>query len=240
MSTSTTPTTTTEPERPRVGRRPRPAGRLTEVAATGVVGFFLAALIAGLATPGYSARHEAVSALAARDALWAPVMIAGFLLLAVGLAATGAALWRLLPVRAGRAAAVLVGLTAALMATAGLARQDCSDRLPTCVDFGEATGASGSYWVHQYASLLGFLLLVVGLFLLARGVRRTGLAPELVLPARLVAVTSLLLTVAVVVGPPPVPAAYGWVQRVLLLLLLGWPVLVAVLHQRRLVGPAPR
>jgi uncharacterized protein DUF998 len=235
--TTSTPLTTTDPVRPRAERRPRSAGWLTEVGATGVAGFFVAALVAGLATPGYSSRHEAVSALAALDALWAPVMIAGFLLLAVGLAATGLALWRLTPARAGRAAGVLVVLTSALMATAGLARQDCSDQRSTCVDFGEAAGASTSYWVHQYASLLGFLLLVVGLFLLARGVHRSGVVADLALPTRLVALASLVLTVAVVVGPPPVAAAYGWVQRAFLLLVFGWPVLVAVLHQRRVSPP---
>jgi len=239
-TTTTSPTSSGSAPRP-AERAPRPAARLTEAGATGVGAFFVAALLTGFGTPGYSTLTEAVSALAAKDALWAPIMIGGFLLLAAGLAATGLALWRLLPVRAGRAGAVLVLVVSALMATAGLARQDCSDQRASCIDHGEAVGASTSYWVHQYASLLGFVLLVVALFLLARGIRRTGTLPQLVRPARLVAWLSLLLTVLVVVSPPPVQAAYGLVQRVFLLVLLGWPVAVALLHQRRLAPtPSPR
>lgn len=228
MSTSTpaqAPADAGHPAPPPTRGRSRPAGWL---AVAGVGAFFAASVVSGALTPGYSVRREAVSALAARDAPAAPIMIAGFLLLAVGLVAAGVSLWRTLPLRAGRAGALLVVVTGALMAVAGLARQDCSDQLTTCVDHGDAVGASTGYWVHQYASLLGFLLLVVAGFLLARALRRGGASRGLVRVARAVAWVSLLVTVALVVQPPPLQEVYGLAQRLFLLVVLGWPAFLAL------------
>ena len=144
------------------------------IAIAGVGGFALAVLLTGVITPGYGVRREAISALAALDSPHAWVMIVGFTVGAVGLVAAGVALWRLVPARSARVGAAMVVAAGALIAVAGFAREDCSDQLSTCKDFGEAVHASGSYWLHSYVSLLAFLLLIVSSFLVARGLRRTG------------------------------------------------------------------
>ncbi len=198
----------------------------------GVGGFFAAGLLTGLVTPGYDERREAMSALAALDSPHAWLMMAGFGLGAVGLLAGAFVLWQVVPQRAGRVAAVLVAASGALIALAGAARQDCSDQLPSCRDFGDAVEASGSYWVHQYASLLAFLLLIVSFFVVARGLRRSGRA-RLASLSRLAGAASFTGIVLLVVEPPFVGDNYGLVQRLVLLGMFAWPVAVGVLASRR-------
>ena len=174
---------------PRTPTAPEPHHDLTLKAAAvvGVGGFAVAAVVTGLATPGYDPRREAISGLAALDSPHAWIMILGFLLGAVGLLSAGLVLWKHVPTRAARVGSGLVVISAALIAVAGLARQDCSDQLATCKDFGDAVNASDSYWVHQQASLLGFLLLIISFFLLASGLRRNN-RPRLAAVSRVVGV----------------------------------------------------
>lgn len=133
-----------------------------------------------------------------------------------------------MPQRAGRVAAVMVAAAGALIGVAGFVRQDCSDQLPACKDFGDAVEASGSYWVHQYASLLAFLMLLVSFFVLARGLRRTGLSP-LAGISRTVGVARSTGVALLVVAPPFVVDNYGLVQRVVIGALFAWPVVAGIL-----------
>jgi hypothetical membrane protein len=201
------------------------------IAAGGLATFFAASLATATLTPGYRSTRDAISALAAMDSPYAWLMITGFLAAATGLLATSVAVWRRYAARpSGKVAAGLLVFAAGLMTVAGLARQDCSEAVPTCVDHGEATLASTHFWVHQYVSLLMFLVLVAVAFVLIRAVRRTEGLGYLKVPARIVAWTSLLVTAsAVTVGFAPVA---GLVQRPYLALLFGWPILLA--------GIAPR
>jgi len=197
------------------------------VAVAGVGGFALAVLVTGLITPGYGVRREAISALAALDSPHAWLMILGFTVGAVGLVAAGLALWRV-PTRSARLGAAMVIVAGGLIAVAGFAREDCSDQLVTCKDFGEAVHASGSYWLHGYVSLLAFLLLIVSSFLVARGLRRTG-RRSLGTTGRVVGVACLVGLVLLVVTPTFVADNYGLVQRLFVAVLFGWPVAAGVL-----------
>jgi hypothetical protein len=200
--------------------------------AAGVATFFAASIVTAAVTPGYRSTRDQISALAAMDSPHAWLMIAGFLAAAAGLAATGVGLAkRYGGTLSGRIAAGLVLLASPLMVTAGLARQDCSEALESCIDHGAAPLASTQFWVHQYVSLAMFLVLVVAGFALVRAVRRTEGLGYLKVPARVVAYSSLLVTVsAVTVG---FGAYAGLVQRPYLALLFGWPILVAGIAPRR-------
>lgn len=208
--------------------------RLAQLGAVGVGSFYLASLVTGTLNPGYSHTREAVSALAATDSRYAWIMIAGFMVCAVGLASTGTALWRRFPGGGpGRAAAVLVTLGFPMMVAAGLARQDCSERLPSCVDYGDGAGASTHFWVHQYVSMLGFVLLTVALFLLARGLRRDAGLSYLATPTRFAGIFSVLVIVTMIVDEMKAIDAYaGFAQRVFVAVLFGWPIVVAAANRR--------
>lgn len=197
----------------------------------GVGGFFAVSVLAAAVTDGYSARRDTISGLAALDKPYAPLMIFGFLLAAAGLIATGVALAkRFGGVLSGRIAAGLVLVSGGLMAVAGLARVDCSEAVATCVDHGDGVGASTSFWIHQFVSLAMFVLLVVAAFVLIRAVRRTEGFGFLTIPARVVAWTGLLVTLAmVVVG---FAGNSGLVQRPYLAVLFGWPVLLTAVRAR--------
>jgi len=204
---------------------------LKSAAVVGVGGFAVAGVVTGLVTAGYDPRREAVSGLAALDSPHAWIMILGFLFGSVGLLSAGLVLWKHVPTRAARVGSGLVVMSAALIAVAGLARQDCSDQLVTCKDFGDAVNASASYWVHEQASLLGFVMLIISFFLLASGLRRTnrlGLATV----SRIVGGACVAGTALLVVTPPFVVDNYGIVQRLFIAVLFGWPVAAALLASR--------
>jgi hypothetical protein len=158
-------------------------------------------------------------------------MIAGFVSGAVGLVASAVVLWRATPQQAGRVAAGMVAAAGALIGVAGFARQDCSDQLPACKDFGEAVEASRSYWVHEYASLLAFLMLLVSFFVLARGLRRTGHS-RLAVVSRTVGAACSTAVALLVVEPRFVVDHYGILQRVIIAALFGWPVVAGILASR--------
>jgi hypothetical membrane protein len=206
--------------------------------AAGFAAFFLASLAAAAFKPGYSHLREAVSALAATDSPGAPVMITGFMLTAAGMIATGVGLRRRLRgSRSGRIAAGLVLVSGVLMVPAGLARQDCSERLPSCVDHGEAPLATTHFWVHQYVSLTLFLLLTISLFVMARGLRHSGGWAHLARWSQVAGFLCLLGIAELMVDPPALDPYAGLVQRLFVVVLFGWPILAAALPAR--VGGAP-
>ena len=71
---------------------PIPTHVLSRIAVAGIGCFAVSVAVAGLVTPDYDLRHEAISALAALDSPHAWVMILGFVAAAVGLVAAGLAL----------------------------------------------------------------------------------------------------------------------------------------------------
>jgi hypothetical protein len=119
----------------------------------GPAAFASASIVAGRRTPGYSARDEPISALAAQGTPAAPVMVGGFLGLAAGTAALAASL------RGTRAAPkpipTLLAATSVTAAAAGLAR--CSDRSCPTRFLGD-DGATLIDEVHGAVSFITFLL----------------------------------------------------------------------------------
>ena len=208
--------------------------RLPLVGAAGVASFFVASMIAGALNPGYSPAREAISALAATDARHAWVMIVGFMLCAVGIASTGVALWRRFAGnRAARAAAGIMIFVAPLMVVSGFARQDCSERLKSCVDYGEGTGASAHFWVHQYVGMLLFVLLTAALFLLARGLRRDVGLSQFAVPTRVAGLLCVLFIADMIIEEMHSIDSYaGLAQRAFGLVLFGWPVVIAMAGAR--------
>ena len=87
-----------------------------------------------------------------------------------------------------------------------------------------------SYWVHQYASLLAFLMLLVSFFVLARGLRRSGHA-RLAVVSRTVGLACSTGVVLLVVAPPFAVDNYGILQRAVIGALFGWPVVAGILAQ---------
>jgi hypothetical membrane protein len=206
------------------------------IGAVGMASFYLASLAAGAVKPGYSHLREAMSALAAIDSPGASVMIAGFLVGAAGMLAVGLGIRRRLRVGvAGPVAAGLMLLSSALMVVVGLARQDCSERLPSCIDHGDAPLASTHFWVHQHASLALFVLLTVAMLVMARGLRRSGGWAYLARWSKLAGLLSVLAIAELIVDPPVLNPYAGLIQRLWVLILLGWPLVVAAAPAR----PAP-
>ena len=149
-------------------------GMPARIAALGVAGFLIASVIAGSLSTGYSPAREAISALAATDAQHPVIMITGFVLGAIGLGAAAVGIWqRHRATLAGRVATVMIMLGAPGMIVAGFARQDCSERLPSCLDYGKAELATTHFWVHQYVSLAMFVIMSIAMFVLARALWRS-------------------------------------------------------------------
>jgi hypothetical membrane protein len=231
MST-TVPTTgpTTDPGRAR--RWAQAWSPPAVVAAAGLGAFGLAVAVGGAVQPGYSHLREGISALAAVGAASASIMTAGFLALAVGTTAAGAALWgRLRAGAAGRAGAAMVVLSGLAMLVVAVNQQDCSDLVGACAAAEEAGTLSGHHVLHQLVSLAVFVVLTLATFPLARGLRRNGGPAGAAVAARLAGLLGLVLTAAMVVGA--LGGAAGLGQRVFVLAIFGAPVLLAAVPLRR-------
>ncbi|WP_028645814.1 DUF998 domain-containing protein [Nocardioides sp. URHA0020] len=220
-------TTTTDHRAAEGGTTPRPAlSRLGRASALGLGVFVAAVVVGGVLNPGYSHRSDAMSSLAAHDATAPGVMIVGFLGLTLALLSAGVVLVRTLSGKAGVAGAVLVILAGATSVVVSFARLDCSPLVSaSCVAREKAGTVSGGHVVHNLASLVLFVALVVGLFLLAAGLRRTPGLGHLARPTRAAAVAALVLMVWF--GSGAYGDEGGIVQRALVLVAVGWPVFLA-------------
>lgn len=225
----TTPTTTKE-SRPRRWSGPWPTPAI--VAGVGFGVFALSTATAAALYPGYSHVRDTISTLAATDSPSAWIMIAGFLALAAGTMAAGLTLWvRLRTGIAGRVGAVMVILAGAAMVVAGLAQQDCSELVDTCAAAEVAGTVSGPHAIHQLVSLAVFVVLAIALVVLARGLRTSGTWAQLAVATRLAGMAAFtVVALMVTVGFGDVG---GLVQRTLVALVFGSPVLLAALPGRR-------
>jgi hypothetical membrane protein len=212
--------------------RHRPVPRSWARAALGGLGVFAAAsLLGGALNPGYSLRSDAISSLAAHDAHAAAVMTVGFAGLAVCLLAAGGGLLRGLRGRAAVAGSALVVLAGVLSLVVGSARLDCSALTSaSCAAREHAGTVSGGHVVHNLVSLVLFVALVAGSFLLSRGLRRDPAGRHLARATRYVAWTALLLMVWFGSGAHGDDG--GLVQRAFLLVAVGWPVLLVTALSR--------
>jgi len=213
------------------------------IGALGVAAFLASSLVAGALSHGYHPLPESISALAAVDAQHPVIMITGFVLAAIGLTATGVGIanrhWRSV---SGLVAALLIMLAGPAMAVAGFARQDCSDRLPSCLDFGKADQATTHYWVHQYVSLGLFVVMTIAMFVLARALWRSAGWRHLTGYSLLAGVFCLATIALLLVDPPALDPYFGLLNRVFIAVMFGWPVLAAGLpaRARRSLNPIPK
>jgi hypothetical membrane protein len=203
-----------------------PTATAARVAVGGLAAFAVATVVAGVADPGYDPVREGISALAAVGSPSAYVMIAGFLALAAATVAAGAGLWTHLRTgAAGRIGAALVVLAGAGMVVAAFARQDCSDFVGECAAAEAAGTLSDHHMIHQLVSLAVFTLLAVAAFVLGRGLRRNGAPRWAAVASPLVGLAALVVTAMLVTVGFGEQA--GLVQRAWVLLVFGWPVLLA-------------
>jgi len=114
-------------------RPPTPpwTGRRRWIPIAGAAGWVLAvALSTALAPTDYNTVRDTISALAATDNPFGAVMVAGFIAMALGLAAAAVGLWHGLPVLAGRIAAIEVAVAALATLVDGLNRIACNPGWP--------------------------------------------------------------------------------------------------------------
>jgi hypothetical membrane protein len=197
----------------------------------GFLGFTAATLFTGAVTPGYSMVSQDISDLAALDAPHPQIVVAGLVLLATGTIATATALRRQLAGRAATTVAVLFGLAGACLYGSAFARLDCSTERAACQALESAGAVSGHHVVHNLVSLLSFVLAISALLTLPRALRATAGAEKLALATRIFAITSVTLVVLMVSGVTG--AAEGLAQRLFLLLVYGWPVLITATRPHR-------
>jgi hypothetical membrane protein len=204
---------------------------LAKVAAGAALAFAAGVAIAGALDPGYSHRSEAMSALASTESESAAVMIVAFLFLSLTALASGAVLARVLRGKAARAGSTLVLVAGAATVVVGFARQSCSSLQEACLARESAGEVSGAHVVHNLVSLLLFVCLVIGGFLLASGLRRNPAYAHLARRTRIAASASLVLMVWF--GSAAYGDNGGIVQRLFLLLAFGIPVVLALRVSKR-------
>jgi hypothetical membrane protein len=205
----------------------RPFATARAVAVAGFVGFVGFVLLATALQPdSYDWTRDYISGLAAMDATFPAVMVAGFQFAAIGVLAAAAVVFRVLPRLSARIAAVLMTVAGAALSVAGFARFDCSRNDAACRAQVEA-GMSWHSQLHGRAALFVFLPLILAGVFLAVAVLRTR-SPHRVglgVATALLAVANFALTFAV---EEQATGVTGLLQRVLIFTLLGLPLMVAV------------
>jgi hypothetical protein len=203
---------------------------LAFVSVVSFVAFVVVLVAAGLREPGYSAVSDAIGGLGARNAVDPDLMNAGYVALGVAAVAAGIALLRLLPRKSGTAASVIVivsGLGAASLATV---HQDCSTSSARCVTAGLATDLSIAHTVHRALAVGLALALVASLWLMLVSLSGTVGMETL---ARLTSWAAIASTVVFIwYGSELYGDIGGAIERLLTLMVFGWPVFLAVVLTR--------
>jgi hypothetical membrane protein len=145
---------------------------LGRLAMAGPIAFTLAWVIGGLVQDEYSFRLEAISALAAMDAQYAWIMISGFVLLGAGTVALAVGLATALRSRSAVIGSILLMIAGIGPIVAGLARNDCSSKLPACAARADAGEVSWHHQVHDNVSLIVFIALIAAPLVFARAFGR--------------------------------------------------------------------
>jgi hypothetical membrane protein len=210
---------------PRMSTSSTIASTLARVGVGAAVTTAAAIVIAGLADPGYSARSEAISALASVESKSASIMIFGFVTMALTAVSAGTALLLVLKGKAARTGSVLVIIGGVLTLVAGFARQSCSTLQQSCLDRESAGTVTGAHVTHNLVSLVLFVLLVAAGFFLAVGVKRNPSHRHLSLPTRLTAFATLVFMVWF--GSGAYGTNGGLVESAFILLAFGMPACLA-------------
>jgi Protein of unknown function (DUF998) len=196
---------------------------------------FTATWIAGtLAQDRYSVRREDVSALAARTADEAWIVIAGLVITGALTAAFAPALH--LAIAGGQGSKIgpaLVAFAGLGIAGLGLLRNDCSSQTPACEARVDAEDVSWEHLAHDALSIPVFALAVVTPVVLARRLRADprwfSFAPWSL------ATAALLAALFLVGGLEAIPGWHGLVQRVAVSLAFVW-LGAAALRARAVLG----
>jgi hypothetical membrane protein len=216
---------------PTITTSPTIARTFAKVSVGAAVTTAAAIAIAGFADPGYSARSEAISALASVESRSASIMIFGFVTMALTALSAGSALFLTLRGKAARTGSVFVIIGGVLTLVAGFARQSCSTLQQSCLDRETAGTVSGAHVTHNLVSLVLFVLLVAAGFLLAAGVKRSATHRHLSLRVRTAAAATLVFLVWF--GSGFYGANGGLVESAFILLAFGTPAYLAT----RVAGP---
>lgn len=204
----------------------RMARRLAWLALAGQVVFVAAWVVAEALDPGYSPGKQPIDELAARFAAHPWIAIAGFVALGLSIAALGPALLAVLPRRrASRVAAVLFAVGGAAVVLHAVLPLDCSLSVDQhCRAQWDAGKLSWQSYAHVGAGVLFDLAFVLTPFAIAR-----ALWPA---PAATLALTcgtsGIVILGAVVVGARGAGGPDGVVQRVGLVPVHVWVLIVAV------------
>jgi len=197
---------------------------LGRLAVVGPIAFTVAWVAAGLAQDEYSLRREDISALAALDAQKPWFMIAGFLLLGVGIVALAIGLGGALEGRRAVTGAILVAIAGIGIIVAGLARNDCSSELDACVERIDAGNVSWHHSTHDLVSGVVFLSLVAATLVLARVFRGHESWRDLRIYS---IVTGLLGLALLIMFVTEVASSWnGIVQRIFVSVLFLWIALL--------------
>jgi hypothetical membrane protein len=192
--------------------------------------FTAAWLAAGLARPDYDPRVDHISALSAENAPHPWLMIAGFALAGLLLIAFAVALHHLTAAPGGLSlGAALVGLAGLAMIVTGLIRED--DPAETARGLPSTLGNR----LHDNASVLLILALLLAPPAVAWGLRRSGSWPGLVASVWLTSAITLALGFVFALD---LVAWSGLIQRLLISAPLLWLMFLAIGLARR-AGVAP-
>jgi hypothetical protein len=196
--------------------------RLRVVPVLGAAGFGVAAAVGALLAPdSYSSTRDTISVLAAADNRFGPVMMVGFLSLAVGLLVCAWRLWKVVDGFTGRLAAGMVAVAGGATAVAGLNRIACNPALAGCKARLDAHAPTATV-VHGRAALFVFAPLLIAGFALGRACWRHGDRPLALL---CLVVTGVDVALVVLTENAGLSVA-GLLQRVFLTLVVGVPLLV--------------
>jgi Protein of unknown function (DUF998) len=202
------------------------------MAVVGFAMFVVVLFVAGSRYPGYSAVSDAIGDLGADDAPHPDLIGVGYLALAVGTVAAGIALLGALRGRAGRGGAIVVGLSGVAVSSLAFVRQDCSTAKAACVNAGLAGDLSMSHTIQRVLAVLVLTALVVALVMITLSLRgRPGF--EAIAEAAMWA-SAATAGMFIWYGSELYGDVAGAIERVVVFLAFGWPVVLSVVLTRRL------
>jgi hypothetical protein len=211
--------------------------RLAWFALAGQLAFVAAWVIAGALQPGYSQTAQGLSELSARNAAHPAIMVAGFAVLGLSIAALAPGLLATLPARpATRVAAGLFALAGLAILVDAALPMDCGLTIDQgCVDRFEAGALSWTTTAHLWAGLVFDVAFAATPYAVARALwpRHASLL------ALLAASTALPILVVTVLLVHPHGGHAGLGQRLGFLAVHAWVAIVAigVLHSTREARP---
>jgi hypothetical membrane protein len=216
----------------------RAAQALSWLAVVAFGTFVVVVVVAGLGVPHYDAVADGIGGLGARNSSEAGLMNVGFVVLSVAMVAAGAVLLPHLRGKSGLGASMLVVVSGVAVSMLAVAQQDCSTAQPQCVTAGLANDLSTAHTVHRALAVGIVLALVVSMWMAVVSLRGQVGAQTL---STMMSVATIASTfVFIWYGSELYSGIGGAVERLMTLLVFGWPVLLAVALSRTRATPSSR